>query len=429
MLCKKALFMVCSIVLFWGSLLEEACSVDGPPEGGLGARPALRSVSRIAFGPADTLFVADWKESEIRAFTLPPAPATAEEQGTYFNLHDLDSILEATLHQHNIVIESMAKRPRSNEVYIAVSYGADKTPAIVPVKADGTARILEMIPSSSVRLDNTPDDTFKFWDDIPERSFTVTDMKWHDGELFVAGLSNQEFSSTLRRIPYPFNKGAVSSSSIEIYHAVHDQYETKAPIRAMTFAALENKPHLVAAYTCTPLVTIPLEELREGAHVHGKTIAELGYGNTPGAMISFTMAEGDGKTEPYILLTNSHRQADLMSVASIEEANKAPGITSPLAHHTDIAGLKSEHAPLVSVLGIDNQNDHLFVVLRRHTNTGKAELVSLSKHARFRLSDFISEYNQSSYDYDKVGGKQVAAFKPFQNHMKRAEGYPHLVSK
>ena len=66
-------------------------------------------------------------------------------------------------------------------------------------------------------------------------------------------------------------------TSVEIYHTTHNQIETRAPIRAMSFATLGGKPYVVAAYLCTPLVTIPLEDLKDGAHIRGKAIAELGY--------------------------------------------------------------------------------------------------------------------------------------------------------
>ena len=54
----------------------------------------------------------------------------------------------------------------------------------------------------------------------PLRSMTIVDLKFHAGEVFVAGVSNQEFSSTLRRIPYPFT-GAASETQLEIYHLAH----------------------------------------------------------------------------------------------------------------------------------------------------------------------------------------------------------------
>src|SRR6202035_934956 len=60
------------------------------------------------------------------------------------------------------------------------------------------------------------------------RTSTVTDMAWVDGLLLVAGASNEEFSSTLRRIPFPFS-GDLVSNSLEIYHVSHGKYETASP--------------------------------------------------------------------------------------------------------------------------------------------------------------------------------------------------------
>ncbi len=384
----------------------------------------MQSVSRITFGAPDTLFVADWKDGSIHAFVLPTADTTKDEQ--YFNLRDLDSILAKTLKQSGIIIEDMVKRPESNEVYIAISYGAKKVPAIVMIKADGTAKVISTgkLKHSSVKLDKTPDGKLTFWNNIPHRSFTVTDMKWHKGELFIVGLSNQDFASTLRRIPYPFN-GTSSLSSIEIYHAIHDQLETRAPIRAMAFAELGGKSYLIAAYTCTPLVTIPLDELKDGAHVRGKTIAELGYGNAPLSMISYSMGTED-KKESYVILINLNRDADLMSVSSIEEANNKDELSAPPANLTETVGLKTARAPLAGVLRIDNQNENLFIAVRRNIINGKAELVSIPKGMTLRLSDFVSEYNFPTYTFKEE--KQLHYIKPFQDQLKRAEGYADLVS-
>ena len=62
------------------------------------------------------------------------------------------------------------------------------------------------------------------------RTLTVTDMSYLDGVLLVAGASNEEFASTLRRIPFPFNGGS-RANSLEIYHVSHGKYETASPIR------------------------------------------------------------------------------------------------------------------------------------------------------------------------------------------------------
>ena len=39
---------------------------------------------------------------------------------------------------------------------------------------------------------------------------------------------------------------------------------------------INNQSNILAAYTCTPLVKIPVSELKAGAKVKGTTIAELG---------------------------------------------------------------------------------------------------------------------------------------------------------
>ncbi len=76
---------------------------------------------------------------------------------------------------------------------------------------------------------------------------------------------------------------------MEIYHAGHNLIETRAPIRAMSFTSWGGRPYLVAAYTCTPLVTIPLDDLKDGAHIRGKTVAELGYGGVPARNVYATL--------------------------------------------------------------------------------------------------------------------------------------------
>jgi hypothetical protein len=117
------------------------------------------------------------------------------------------------------------------------------------------------------------------------------DLKFHAGEVFVAGVSNQESSSTLRRIPYPFT-GAASETRLEIYHLAHGIYETRAPIRAMQFATIDGEDTLIAAYACSPLVTIPVSELKHDAKVRGKTIGDMGNGQ-PVSMVAYRDGDGD----------------------------------------------------------------------------------------------------------------------------------------
>jgi hypothetical protein len=131
----------------------------------------------------------------------------------------------------------------------------------------------------------------------PVRTATVTDMAYAGGALLIAGLSNEEFSSRLRRIPFPFADRA-TGSSLEIFHVSHGKWETEAPIRA--FVPYEGGASILASYTCTPVVHFRLADLRDGAKAVGRTVAELGPMNQPLDMVSFAQ---DG--EEYLLVANS----------------------------------------------------------------------------------------------------------------------------
>ncbi len=144
-------------------------------------------------------------------------------------------------------------------------------------------------------------------------------MAFVDGKLVVAGLSNEEFASKLRTVPYPF-AAVDAGTSVEIYHGNHGQFETRSPVISFVPYKLNNTEHLIAGYTCTPLVKFPVSSLAPGAKVMGTTIAELGNRNRPTDMIVY---KKDGKD--YLLIANTSR--GVMKVATDGFAT-APGITA-----------------------------------------------------------------------------------------------------
>src|SRR5258706_7158686 len=372
----------------------------------------IKSISRLAVGgPENVLFVADWKSARVHAITLPGAAQRAA--GMAFNILDLDGVLSRQVGGAKVIIEDMVVRPGTAEVYIAVSYGAAKTPALFVVTSDQRARRVDLkaAQSTSIALRDAPTSNYKFWRETPQRSFTVTDMKWHDGELFIAGLSNQEFASALRRVKYPFDSQQ-AITSVEIYHAGHNLIETRAPIRAMSFASWGGKTYLVAAYTCTPVVTIPLDDLMDGAHIRGKTIAELGYGNTPAGMISYTRTE-QGRTENFLMLVNFERGASAIPVSQVESASDGP-VINQLMPFGQIAGLDATSAPLAGVLRLDNLDDKSFIVVRRQLEKDALQLVTIGKDLSFRMSDHVSEY--AFRDFSFAGNEfQLKNIKPRQD--------------
>lgn len=379
----------------------------------------IKSISRLSTGPKNVLFVADWKTARVHAIALPEA--AQKPAGTAFNIFDLEALLSKQVGGAKITVEDMVARPGTAEVYVAISYGAAKEPALFVIASDQKAHRVDLkaAKSTSMALRDAPTTDYKFWRDAPERSFTVTDMKWRDGELFIAGLSNQDFASTLRRVKFPFDSQQ-SITSVAIYHTGHNLIETRAPIRAMSFATWGGKPYLVAAYTCTPIVTIPLDELKDGAHIRGKTIAELGYGNTPAGLIAYTKTD-QGKTEDLLMLVNFGRGASVIPVSQVQAASTRPGIETPVPFG-QIAGLDAMPAPLVGAMRIDNLDEKSFIVVRRQLEKDALQLVTISKDLSFRLSDHLSEYAFQEYRF-KDNEFQLKYVKPRLDMILKDEGF------
>jgi hypothetical protein len=382
------------------------------------AHTEIQSVSAIKFGPGNVLFVGDSRTATIFAFEL--GEVTPAEGGEPFNIRGVDQkiadVLGAPLDQ--IAVKDMAVQPITQEAYIAVQRGhGDKArPVIVRVRADGGVHPLELsaIPCTTVTLENPADAELRLWNGVMARTLAITDIEIVGGELFVAGLSNGDFASSLYRISYPF-KAAVTTSRIEMFHAVHNQNETRAPIQTMTILELGGKPHVLAAYVCTPLVTIPVEMLADGAHVKGKTIAELGYGNAPIDIIHFEARDMAGQAKDQILITNRVRGAMLFDVKAIAERNEKEGMTTGVG----MTVVAPEHAevPLAGLIHVGEQNDQFLLALRRDIETGRLDLLSFRKGLYFRLSDFVSEYMLPGYP------QLAPQMEAFHGMMKKDEGF------
>lgn len=273
---------------------------DGMKEGA----PKLKSIGALAFGPEGILFAADPKGAAVFAIDT----ASASKSADLAKIEKLDQKIAAALGTtaEGILIEDLAVDPDSQTVFVSVSRGKgpDAQPALVKV-ADGKIDVLALdkVRFSRAELKNAPEDK-----EVGQgrrrqnrRTSSITDMAWVDGKLAVAGLSNEEFASTLRVLDFPFD-GKQAASSVEIYHGAHGKLETHSPIRTLLPLEISGEPNIVASYTCTPLVTIPVKQIKPKAHIKGSTIAELGNRNRPLDMIEYEKA---GKQ--FILMANSSR--------------------------------------------------------------------------------------------------------------------------
>ncbi len=385
-----------------------------------------QSLSVLEFGGANVLFAADQQQNRVYAFELRKIPDTTRNLDVApYNFVGFGSKLAEHLGVGPFAISyhDLAVHPVTKAAFISASVKTEDgvRSELIRVTADGAIASIDYrtLSYTSVALSETPDPEVTFWRDIPAASLSVTDFEFDDGVLYIAGLSNGEFASTLRQVAYPF-KGAAQLTSVEMFHTAHNQNETRAPIRAMSIATINGEKTLIAAYTCTPLVTIPASELQDGAHVVGKTIAELGYGNTPVEVLTVTAYNMERQPEEFVLVINREMSANLIK---LEDLAQAPGLDKAFSGLGDTLGVDGTHVPFAGTLQADDQDAQHILALRRNIDTGDVDLISSMKGVYFRLSDFVSEYTFPDYEYSaSQKGTQM-----FHNMIKPAEGYPDLV--
>ena len=208
-----------------------------------------------------------------------------------------------------MLINDMATNPTSKNVYLSVTRGRGlgSMPVLVRVEPDGklSTVALDNIKFSRVALPNPAGAG-------NQRLEAITDLAFVENQVYIAGLSNEEFSSNLRAIPFPFAE-AGKGSNIEIWHGSHGRFETNSPVRTFVPYKIKNEVNILAAYTCTPLVRLPASQLKPGAKVMGTTIAELGAGNRPLDMIVYNKGGKD-----FILMANNSRGVMKLSADGLD---------------------------------------------------------------------------------------------------------------
>lgn len=319
--------------------------------------PGIASIHALAFGPKGVLFVGDSQNASIYAIntedlTFHKAPEKFEMDNVDRRIADL---LGTTADA--ITIQDMAINPVSKRVYLAVHL-QDGKPALVIATGGGLKLFnLNNIGYQKLKLTGAVAKDAKSSRGRSLRKWAISDLYYYDGQIMVSGLSNEEFSSSFRSIKYPFEYDD-APTTLEIYHAAHGRYETYAPIKTFMLYNLNNVPHIIASYTCTPLVTFPLNELKAGQHVKGKTVAELGNRNTPLDIITYVKEE-----KAYILMANTTRA--LMKLAVEDVASYTAFLTEPVSESSATAGVEFLALPYVNVQQMDKFDDSNVLLLQR----------------------------------------------------------------
>jgi hypothetical protein len=337
--------------------------------------PEIKSMGTLAFGPDGILFVADNVGAKIFALAVESGQSARQP----VDIDQLDTRLASFLgcSRDDVVIRDMAVHPASGEVFFSVVRNVPGAVSYVLVKAAATGELSEVslagIPFAATDIEKPPAEsderqaarvlkggnegqpyTMPDGREIrvvrePLRSVTVTDMAYADGVLLVAGASNEEFSSSFRRIPFPFGEPA-RINSLEIFHVSHGRFETASPIS--TFLPY-GEGGVLASYTCTPLVQFSLQDAAAGDHVKGKSVADLGPGSTPLDMVAY---RHDG--EEYFLVSNAVHPLMKIPRSGIERQE-------PLLEQADHVGAPREELPQQNVSYMGNLDGSHVLMLQR----------------------------------------------------------------
>lgn len=389
MCCRSATFIIGLTLVVAAAGAPEAQNSDV----GSGVGPTPQHLGPIAFGPGATLFAADAEEVFIYALDLSQqvsggAPGARSIPG-------IDAKIAGVLGTDaaSISVTDLAVHPETRNAFISIMRGQGTAAEPVLVRVDGAGEIkvleLDQVSYTRVRLPDPPGEKTDMLlkggrgmpipnypsnqvDEYPLSLFgvqTITDLAYLDGRVYAAGLSSEEFASKLRSIAYPFTT-VDEGTSVEIWHAPHDQFETRSPIYTFVPYEIDDEPHLIASYLCTPLVKFPVSSLKPGADVRGVTIAEFGSGNRPLDMIVYQKNGQD-----FLLMSNNRHGVMKIPTTGFDGAEAVTGAVPD----GDTAGVPFERVEsMEGVEQLDRLDDGHALILARVSEDGPLDLEAVA---------------------------------------------------
>ena len=166
--------------------------------------PEFQSIGAITFGPENILFFGDTHGAAV--FAVDVADGKVDHGSDPVNVDGIDKKIAGMLGTtpSEITIHDLAVHPASQNVYLSVSRGSDALLMRVTKSGKVEEVSLRQVKFSKAEISDAPA-TDAMVRRRPARTYTVTDLAYLNGEVYVAGLSNEEFASHFRRIPFPFN--------------------------------------------------------------------------------------------------------------------------------------------------------------------------------------------------------------------------------
>ncbi|HTE31753.1 MAG TPA: hypothetical protein VK666_15335 [Chryseolinea sp.] len=356
------------ILLQIGTSFAVRANNPGPTKGSI----ALKSLTSITFNKDGVLFLADPLGSRLYAIETK---ATTDAVPEKVSISSIDVKVAALLgvQPKDVKIQDMAVHPLTKEIYLSVTRNVEPVQSVI-VKVDHQGKLVPVSLADVSYYETTLTDVPAPGAKLPKEWMTlalaVTDMAFVDGELFVSGLSGEQFTSKLRRFAYPFaNKS--EAVQLEIFHTSHDRYESTSPIETFLPFTVNGQPHILAGYGCSPVAKFSMKDIRSNKQLRGITLAELGGGNRPLDMIAY---KKEGKD--FVLIANSDRTLMRMSSADLDKG--MPLTTVVPGAYVD-AGVNYLSIAEVGIMQLDDYDDKSFLVIKRDIGNGSLNMTSMEK--------------------------------------------------
>jgi hypothetical protein len=279
---KRALFVASVLCLGLASFVQ---ADQGNPQ--------IKAIESIAFGPNGLLLIGGGARV-VAVETGDTSPST----WSITEVPNVGQLLAGKLglDAKDIEVRKLAVNPASHKAYVALQSLKTKDFAILTV--DGAGKIAEF------PLDNVKFASYALA--TPKASVTkVTDIVWADGKIVAATQATDKFASRVFTINPTAKDGSPTQISTKTFHVGHNRWETQAPLRVLMAYMDNGKSSVVGSFTCTPIVRYDLEDAKDDEQITGRSVVELGTGNTPLDMFAY---ERNGKKFILVGVVRNNKQ-------------------------------------------------------------------------------------------------------------------------
>ena len=321
----------------------------------------LQSAGPMSFGPSGVLFVGDVKAAKVYALNTEDTG----QPGAAFDIGDADARIAAAMGGSAVEIADMAVNPETGNVFVSGTAGDN--PFIARISPVGEVEKLDLqkIGHATASLPNPPEDKIvrRGRRSKNPRAEAITDIAYMGGRVLISGLSAAESPSSVIEYDFPFRDSS-EAIQVEIFHAAHGRDEDTAAIQAFVPMNIDGEPSLLAGYTCTPLVKIPVQKIGKSSKVRGTTVAELGNRNRPLDMITYRQRGKD-----FLLMANTARGVMKVSTDNLAEN---PGLTEPVRGGGTAGQPYETIGSLEGVVQLDKASDTTAIVMIQNSDESLA---------------------------------------------------------